>query len=184
MATMFATMMATLSGGGGAAAAGAAGTAATVGTTAATGGGALSAISTGLTVLGGLSSIAGAAQESAAMKSEALQEEGKATQETIKGQEDAAAALRAMNADQAKIAVAGYSSGIGGAGSVATAQEEAQKIGDQNVNISRENAALQSAARRDQAGQLRAGARGAIFGGITRAVGGVSNLFQRRYARG
>jgi len=176
MATMLAGLKATVAGAAGTAgaAAGAAGTA-----------GALGGISTALTVVGGLASIMSGAQQKSALDQQAADEETRATQETIQGRQDALQAMRALNNDMAQIAVAGYASGIGGGeGSVLAAQNEARKVGEQNINMSRQSAAMQSAARRSQAGQLRKEGRGALAGGIFGGIKGVSSLFQRVGARG
>lgn len=184
MATMMATMIASLQAtAAGTAAVGATGAAA-AGTAAATTG-ALGTLSTALTVVGGLASIMSGAQAKSASDQQAVDEETRATQETINGRQDALQAMRALNRDMAQIAVAGYASGIGGSeGSVGAAQDEARKVGDQNINMSRDNAAFQSAARRGQAGQLRSQGRGAFTSGIFGAVKGGLSLFQRREARG
>lgn len=187
MAELFATMMASLGGG----------TAAAAGTTAAAGAGAAAAgaggalggiglgtLSTGLTVVGGISSVLSGFAQKRAMESQAIQEETAAVQETIQGRQDALDSLRALNRDQAQIAVAGFSSGIGSEGSVAAAQEKAQTIGQGNIEMSRTGASIRSAGRRQSAAQARIEGTGAVLGGIAGAVSGVSSLFQRRQARG
>jgi len=140
--------------------------------------------STAMTVVGGLSSIMSGFQESSAFKQQAIDEETRAVQETITGRQDALDALRNMNQDQARIAVAGYDSGSGAAGSVAAAQEEARKIGEQNISVAREGATIRSEARRSQAGQFRRSASGAVLGGISGAIKGGLSLFNRREVRG
>lgn len=183
MATMFATLLAGLKSAGVAAGAGAAGTAAAG--TAAAGVGTLGTLSTALTVVGGLSSIMAGAQQKSALEQQAVDEETRATQETIQGRQDALTSLRALNADMAQIAVAGYASGIGGGeGSALAAMDEARKVGDQNMNMARDNAAFQSAARRGQATQYRREGNGTFLGGIMGATKGASSLFQRLEARG
>lgn len=182
MATMMATMLASLQ--AGAAGAGvAAGAAGAAGATAAAAG-TLGTISTALTVVGGLASIMSGAQQRNALKQQAVDEDTKATQETIQGRQDALQSLRSLNKDMAAIAVAGYSSGIGGEGSVLSAQEEARKVGDQNMNMSRSNAAFQSASRRSSSAQLRKEGNGKFTSGLFGAVKGGLDLFQRRGARG
>jgi len=173
MATLMATMLASLKAGAMATAGAAAGTAGTLGT-----------ISTALTVVGGLASIMSGVQKKNALEQQAVDEETRATQETIQGRQDALDALRALNRDAAAIAVAGYASGIGAEGSVAAAQDEARKVGDQNMTMARDNAAFQSAARRGQAEQLRQQGQGELTGGIFGAIKGGLSLFQRREARG
>jgi len=180
MATLMATMLASLKAG---AATLAGGSAAAGGATAAASG--LSVASTAMTVVGGLASIMSGAQQKNAAEQTAVNEEMAATQETIKGREDALQSMRALNRDMAQIAVAGYASGIGGGeGSVLAAQNEARKVGDQNINMSRTNAAYQSAARRGQADQSRETGRGAYTSGLFGAIKGGASLFQRREARG
>jgi hypothetical protein len=178
MATMLAGLKTAAVGG---AATGAATAAA--GTAAATTG-ALGTLSTAMTVVGGLASIMSGAQAKSAAYQQAVDEETRATQETIQGRQDALQAMRALNSDMAQIAVAGYASGIGGEGSVAAAQDEARKVGDQNINMARDNAGFQSAARRGQARQLRTQGRGEFTSGIFGAVKGGLSLLQRREARG
>lgn len=178
MATLFTTLMTSL-GGGTAAAAGAG----AVGAGAAAGG-ALTGLSTAFTIVGGLASIFSGFQEASALKQEAVDEDTRAVQETIQGKQDALQALRALNSDTARIAVAGYASGIGGEGSVRAAQDEAFKVGEENVNMARDNAAIQSAQRRGNARQLRKSASAAAFGGVLGAFKGVSGLFERKLQRG
>tara|TARA_R110000744_G_scaffold326330_4_gene432091 strand:- start:5602 stop:6129 length:528 start_codon:yes stop_codon:yes gene_type:complete len=175
---MMTMMLASLKVGGVAAAgAGAAGAAA--------GAGALGTLSTALTVVGGLASIMSGAKQKSALDQQATDEDTRATQETIQGRQDALSAMRALNQDQAQIAVAGYASGIGGGeGSAAAAQEEARKVGDQNFNLSRDNAAFQSSARRNQGRQYRDQGQGAFTSGLFGAVKGGISLFQRREVRG
>lgn len=173
---MFATLLSSVKG--------AAATVGTAATGATSGAGGLSALSVASTVVGGLASLYSGAQEASALESQAVDEETRAVQETINGKQDALNALRDLNRDQAKIAVAGYASGIGGEGSVEAAQNEAQKVGEQNISLARENARFQSSARRDQAKQLRYSASGARTGGILGAVRGGTSLFSRRTARG
>jgi len=180
MATMFATMLTTL----GAPAAGAAATAGTAAAGAAATSGILSGISTAITVVGGLTSIIGGAQESRALESQAEDEELKASQETIQGKQDVLASLQALNSDMAKIAVAGFASGIGSEGSTQAAQDEAGKIADANISMSRENAKFRSAGRRQQAGQLRQEGRAAVGKGVFGAIKGGLSLWEKRLKRG
>lgn len=183
MSTMLAGLK-TAAVGGAATGAAAAGTGAAAAGTAAATTGALGTLSTAMTVVGGLASIMSGAQAKSAADQQAVDEETRATQETIQGRQDALQAMRALNNDMAQIAVAGYASGVGGEGSVAAAQDEARKVGDQNINMARDNAAFQSAARRGQAGQLRTQGRGQLTSGAFGAVKGGLSLFQRREARG
>ncbi len=194
MAQMMTVMIASLAAAG-VGAGGLAAGAAAAGTAAAVGGGAvatgilgtgitLAGLSTAATVVGGLASIYGGVQERNALERQAAQEEVKATQDEIQGKQDALTALRGLNRDQAAIAVAGFSSGIGSEGSVQSAQEAARDIGEQNVELSRSGARFQSAARRSQAGQLRSEGRGALVSGIGRGISAGFSLFQRREARG
>lgn len=181
MATLMATMFAAVKGavGGGAAAAGAAGASA-----ASTGFSLTSALSVASTVVGGLSAIYAGAQSASQLEQQAVDEETAAVQETLNGRQDALDALRALNDDQAAITAAGFASGIGGDGSVEAAQMEAQKIGERNQNMARDNAAISSAARRGQAGQLRSEAGAKRFGGIAQALKGGFSLAQSKYNRG
>ena len=89
-----------------------------------------------------------------------------------------------MNDDMAKIAVAGFASGLGGEGSIATAQAEARKVGESNIAITRENAQLSAQSRRASARSIRSGAGTTLAGGFMRAAAGGLNLFDRRAARG
>lgn len=177
MATLFTTLIGTLTGGGGAAGAGAAAGAAA--------GGGLNFFSVASSVVGGLSSIMAGNAEADALEQQAVDNETRAVQEEINGRQDALDALRRLNRDQASIAVSGYASGIGGGeGSVQAAQEEAQKIGEENVNVARENAGFSSRLRRSQATQNRKSASGARLGGIFGALDQGFSLFTRRTARG
>lgn len=177
MASLFAML-----GVGGKAAAGAAG----AGAAAAAGGGlGLSGIaSIASTVVGGLASLASGRHEAAALKQQAIDEETRAVQEEINGRAEALESLRTLNAETARMAVAGYASGIGSEGSVEAAQNKALKLGERNVNMSRDNAAIGASMRRGQAGQLRLDAKAAKDRGLLGAVRGGLNLFQNRYARG
>lgn len=172
-------------GGGGAAASGAAAT----GAAAAAGTGGLfssfaSIASIGSTVVGGLASLASGAQQKSAAYQQAFDEDTKAVQETINGRQDALGAMQKLNADMAKITVAGYASGLMGDGSVGAAQDEAQRVGEGNINMARTNAAYMSATRRGQARQLRAEGDAAQTGGIFGAIQGGLSLFSRRTQRG
>lgn len=155
---------------------------------AAAGGGALSTLGTlasvGSTIVGGLSSIAAGRQQAAAAESQAQAEEMSATQETINGRNDALTALRRLNSDLSSITVAGYASGLDSSGSVQSAKDQAALIGNENMNMSRDNAAYAAAQRRQQAQQFRNEGRAAKTQGIMGAVSGGLNLFARRNARG
>jgi hypothetical protein len=177
MATLLTTMIGLMGGGGSAATATATAAAAT--TTSA-----LSIGSVVTTVVGGLSALFAGASQKRALDQQAVDEETRAVQETINGKQDALEAMRRMNKDMAAIAVAGYASGIGSEGSVAAAQAEAQKIGEQNMAMARENSRFSSAARRGQARELRAEGKAALAGGIIKGIGGAVNLFDRRDERG
>lgn len=174
MATMFATFAAKA--GLTAAAAGATGAAAATG--------ALGIASTASTVLGGLSAIMGAASEANTMRQEAQDEELRANQDVLQGRQDALETLKIMNDDMAKIAVAGFASGLGAEGSIATAQDEARKTAERNISVTRENANFSASARRANASSLRKGAGTTIASGFLRAASGGMNLFDRRAARG
>lgn len=183
MATMFLTMLTTMGTGGaaagtaGAAAAGAAGAGAAAG-------GLGSILSMGSTIIGGLTSIMSGNAEGAAADQAAVDEETRAVQEQINGKQDALDALRNLNADQAQIAVSGYASGIGGAGSVEAAQNEADRIASRNFETARNNADMKSRSRRIQASQLRKDGSAARSGGIMKAVSAGFKTFNRRQVRG
>lgn len=176
MATLFLSFFSALGGGGGAAAgaAGAASSGLSVG-------GFLSGLST---VVGGLASIAAGAQQKAAMDQQAMDEETRAVQETINGRTQALEAMKKLNDDMAAITVAGYASGLQSSGSIEQAQTEAQRIGETNMNMARDNSKFQAAARRSQAKQNRIEGRGAMTGGIFGAIKGGLSLFSRDMARG
>lgn len=177
MATLFASFLGAI-GGGGAAVGGA------VATTAAVGGGFASFMSGLSTVVGGLASIAAGAQQKAALDQQAVDEETRAVQETINGRQNALDAMKKLNDDMAAITVAGYASGLASSGSIQTAQDEAQKVGEYNMNMARENSRYQAAARRSQAKQLRIEGKGAMTSGIFGAIQGGLSLFSRKTARG
>lgn len=178
MAMLFTTLFTALGGGGGAAAGGAAAGAAAGGLSA-------TSIFSGLaTVVGGLASISAGKQQANALENQAVQEDTQAVQETLNGRQEALTSLRKLNDDMAKIAVAGYASGLESSGSVATAQAEALDVGNANIATARENSRFQSASRRGQAKQLRTDARAARTGGIMGAIQGGLSLFGRVQARG
>lgn len=178
MATLFATFLSTLTGGGGAAAGGVAAGAA------ATGFSATSFFSGLATVVGGLSAISAGNQKGAALDQQAVDEDTRAVQETLEGRQEALTSLRKLNDDMAKIAVAGYASGLESSGSVQSAQLEARDVGEANINMARENSRFQSAARRSQAKQYRIEAKGERKAGIMGALEGGFSLFSRGAARG
>lgn len=173
MAAMFATLFA-----------GVGKAAAAVGSVVSGAGGAASFLSGLSTVVGGFASIYSGAQQKAALDQQAVDEETRAVQETLNGRQTALDAMKKLNDDMAAITVAGYASGLQASGSVQTAQDEAQKVGDINMNTARENARVQSAARRGQARQLRIEGKGAMTGGIFGAIKGGLSLFSRDAARG
>lgn len=190
MAVLFTSFLAAMGGGGAAAGAGAAAAGAAAGAAgAATAGAGLfssltSIASIGSTIVGGLASIASGKQQDYALQQQARDEETKAVQETINGRAEALTAMRQLNKDLAGITVAGYASGLTAEGSVAAAQEEAIKIGERNVNMARDNAAIASAGRRGQAAQLRSEGRAARRAGIWEAMRGGLQAFSRAGARG
>lgn len=176
MATLFATFLGALGGGGGAAAGA---------TAAATTGFSATSFFSGLaTVVGGLASVGAGAAAKSAQDQQAVQEETGAVQETLDGRQQALNSLRKLNDDMAKITVAGYASGLQSSGSVQTAQNEAREVGEQNINMARNNAAFQSASRRTQAKQHRIEGKAAYTGGLMGAVEGGLSMFSRRTARG
>jgi len=172
------TAFTSLIGGGGAAAGAAAGGAAA-------GAGSLaSVLAVGSTIVGGLASIASGNKQKQALNAQAQGEDTKAVQETINGRQDALMAMRKLNQDLSKITVAGFASGLQGDGSVAAAQNEALRVGEANINMSRDNAAFASASRRAQAKQLRVEGQGAGSGGLWGAVSGGLSMLSRSSARG
>lgn len=177
MATLFATMLSSLTGGGAAVGTGAA-------TAGAAAGGGLSFGSIASTVVGGLAAMFSGAAQGAVLDQQAVDEETRAVQSELEGRQDALDALRNLNADMSKILVAGYASGIGSEGSIEAAQREAERVGDQNMNLARDNARFQSQARRGQAREFRAEGRAARLGGVFNALQGGFSLFDRRKARG
>lgn len=181
MAEMF-TAVAAMFGGGGAAATGAAvGT----GAAAASTGFSLSTLfSVGSTIVGGLASISAGKQQAAALESQAQQENLKAVQDDVAGRQDATRAMRAMNKDLGDILVAGYGSGLEASGSIEAAMNEAQEVGEANMNTIRDNSKVQAAARRGQAAQYRLDAKGARSAGMFGALQGALSLGERRVARG
>ena len=177
MATLFASFFVAL--GKGAAAVGAAASSA-VGTA----GGAASFLSGLSTVVGGLASIASGRQQKAALDQQAADEDVRATQETINGRQVALDAMKKLNDDMASITVAGFASGLQSSGSVEVAQQEAQKVGDRNMNMARENARFAAAGRRSQAKQYRIEGKAANTQGIFGAIEGGLSLFSRKTERG
>lgn len=177
MAVLFTTLAAGIAKGAaaiGGAVSGAAGAGSTLATLA----------SVGSTVVGGLASFAASRQQAAAAEQQAKQEDLQATQETINGREDALNAMRRLNQDLASITVAGYASGLDSSGSVQSAKDQALEIGEANMNMARTNAAMASAARRQQAQQYRNDAKGYKTAGIMGGIQGGLSLFARRNARG
>lgn len=150
----------------------------------ATGGGFLKTLSAGLTIVSGLGKIVAGQQQSAALKQQAMDEDLRASQEELNGREDALKAMEKLNQDMARISVAGFASGLTSGGSVDAAQQEAERIADANLSVSRSNAQINAAARRGQARQLRYEADGAALGGILGFVSDAGSLFSRRAARG
>jgi hypothetical protein len=184
MAVLFTAFFSALSSGAsavgsaGAAAAGAAGSVASAG-------GGFAAFASGLsTVVGGLASIAAGSQQKAALDQQAMDEDMRASQETLNGRQAAVEAMQKLNENMGSILVAGYSSGLQSSGSVEVAQEEAKRIGEQNISTARETGRMQSAARRSQARQLRIEGKGAMTSGIFGAIEGGLSLFSRKMARG
>ena len=180
MASLFAML-----GAGGAA--GAAGAGAAAGAAAGAGGlfsslGSIASVAS--TVIGGLASIAAGRREEAALKQQAIDEDTRAVQEEINGRAEALESIRALNAETARMAVAGYASGIGGSGSVEAAMEESLRLGERNVSMSRDNAAIGSAMRRGQGEQLRLEGRARRSAGVLGAVRGGLSLFTNRSFRG
>jgi len=136
------------------------------------------------TIVGGLASIAAGAQQKAALDQQAVDEDTRAAQETLNGRQAAVEAMRKLNDNMGSILVAGYSSGLQSSGSVTTAQDEARKIGEANVDTARETGRIQAAARRSQARQLRIEGKGAMTSGIFGAIEGGLSLFSRKTQRG
>jgi hypothetical protein len=166
MATMMATMLAA-SGMTAGAAAGAAGAA-----TAAAGTSTLmNAITIGTTLVSGLAALQSGGAQAAGLQGQANMEDFRAKQEEIKGMEETARAMGALNDDLGKAIVAGYANGLQGSGSVETAIREAREEGQFNINMSRDNAVIQSSLRKSNAQQLRQSASSSRAAGIWEAVG-------------
>lgn len=183
MAVLFTSLAGLFTGGGGAAA-GAAGAAGAAAGAAATGISWAGLASVASTVIGGLAAIGTGKQQQAQLNLQAQDEDTKAVQETIKGREEALSAMRKLNADLAHTIVAGYGSGLTPEGSIEAAQNEAIAQGEANMNMARYNAQYASAARRGQAGQLRAEGRAVRRQGVLTAIQGGLSLFSRASARG
>jgi hypothetical protein len=177
MATMFMTFFAAA--GKGLAAAGAAASSAVSAV-----GGTASFLSGLSTVVGGLASIAAGNQQKAAAYAQAADEDMRAKQETLNGREAALGAMRKLNEDMAHITVAGYASGLQSSGSVQTAQDEAQRIGEINMDSARNNAKFAAGMRRSSAQQMRVEGDGAQTAGIFSAISGGLGMFSRKTARG
>lgn len=148
------------------------------------GGGALQALSIASTVVGGIAALSAGAAEKQALYNRAEDEEIKASQEVLKGREDAVKAMQRTEQLLAQNAVAGFASGLEASGSVVTAQEEAMEIGDRNLATSRENAQMAVYGRRSQASQYRVEGDAAARTGMFKALGGVLGGFSRFAARG
>jgi hypothetical protein len=162
MATMMATML--TASGLSAGAAGAAGAAAGSSSL-------LNAFSIGTTLVSGLAALQSGGAQAAALQGQANMEDFRAKQEEIKGMEETARAMGALNDDLGKAIVAGYANGLQGSGSVETAIREAREEGEFNINMSRDNAVIQSSLRRSNAKQLRQSASSSRAAGIWDAVG-------------
>lgn len=179
MAVFFTTLFSALGG-----SAGAAGTAATAGAAASTGFSATSLLSAGATIVGGLASIAAGRQQASALQAQAGQEEIKATQDELEGRQTAVNAIRKMNEEMSAGLVGTFASGLGSSGSAIVAQEEAQRIGERNASLARDQAEQSAAARRQSASQLRQDAKNARTSGILGAVTGGLQYGLRGYNRG
>lgn len=141
-------------------------------------------LSTGFSVFSGLASIASGNQQASAYKAMQADQEIQAKQEILSGREDALKALKALNRDLAQQTVAGYASGITGAGSAGAAKDAAIREGEYQVSIARENADMRAAQRRSQARQYGMEAKAARTSGFMDAGDAVGNLFMRNAARG
>lgn len=176
MAVFFTTLFSALGGSSGAAA--------TAGAAASTGFSATSLLSAGATVLGGLASIASGRQQAAELNAQAGQEEIKATQDELEGRQAAVNSIRKMNEEMSAGLVGTFASGLGSSGSAMVAQEEAQRIGERNASLARDQAAASAAARRQSASQLRQDAKTAKSSGVIGAVMGGFDYGLRQYRRG
>jgi hypothetical protein len=162
MATMMATML--TASGLSAGAVGAAGAAAGSSSL-------LNAFSIGTTLVSGLAALQSGGAQAAALQGQANMEDFRAKQEEIKGMEETARAMGALNDDLGKAIVAGYANGLQGSGSVETAIREAREEGQFNINMSRDNAVIQSSLRKSNAQQLRQSSSSSRATGIWEAVG-------------
>lgn len=178
MATLMATALA-----GSGIAAGAAG-AASAGAAAAGTSSLFNAFTIGSTLVSGLAAIQSGNAQASALRGQANQAEFEADQELVKGEQETASALEALNDDLGRAIVAGYANGLQGSGSVGVAIDEAREQGQFNVNTTRDNAVIQSSLRRTNAKQLRTDARSASEGGLFAAVGQVGQAGARIFKRG
>lgn len=114
----------------------------------------------------------------------AAQEDFNARQEELSGRQEALRALRASNEAQAQAVVGGAASGIGTTGSVEAAIGQARARGDQELSVTRENAALNAATRRVSSRGYRADGRQSLFGGFVSAAGTAGQTIINRSRRG
>jgi hypothetical protein len=131
----------------------------------------MNAFSIGTTLVSGLAALQSSNAQGAALAGQAKMEDFRAKQEEIKGMEETARAMGALNDDLGKAIVAGYANGLQGSGSVETAIREAREEGQFNINMSRDNAVIQSSLRKSNAQQLRQSASSSRAAGIWEAVG-------------
>lgn len=182
MAELFTGIIMAMGGGGGAAAGGAA---AAAGAGAAAGGFSWAGLaSLGATVVGGLASIASGNAQGAALEAQARDENFRAVQETVNGRQEALQAMKKLNQDLANVSVAGYASGLAPQGSIEAAQNAAIEAGEFNITMSRTNAQMAAASRRQNSYQLRQEARAARRAGMFGAIQGGLSAFGRQTARG
>jgi len=175
MATLMATALAGsgIASGAAAAGAGAAGTSSL-----------FNAFTIGSSLVSGLAAIQAGGARAAELRGQANQAEFEADQELVKGEQETANALAALNDDLGRAVVAGFANGLQGSGSVQVAIDEAREEGQFNVNTARDNAIIQSSLRRTNARQLRQSASAERDTGLFAAVGRVGQAGARIFRRG
>ena len=160
------------------------GTAAAAGTAATAGTALLGALAGVSGIASGLASIARGNAEASSLIGQAEFEEFNAKQELLKGRSHALTAMRAANDAVASVQVAGFASGLTGAGSVATAKREAFEEGDFQVDMARSNAAIEAGIRRGTAASLRRDVGWARFSGWAEGVGQFAQTAMRAMGTG
>lgn len=165
-----------------AASAAAGGTAAAAGGAAATGilgtgiswGTALSIANAGLSIFGALN-------QGASLSRQSEMEEFNARQEMIRGQEEGNRIrenlLRTLAAQNAAYGASGVDTGSGTPVNVA---EETKAAADRELEVSRANAVIRAASRRNSASALASDSTGAMVGGFARAGFSLLDQFERQ----